>query len=55
MNTHGAGLMWFCLIGGSLLIIPDFGWLGVILAIYIVVIGIRLFDMADRGEPPFDF
>ncbi len=55
MNTHGTGLLWFCCIVGCLLTIPHLGWLGVILAVYIVVIGIRLFDMADRGDWPFNF
>ena len=55
MNTHGAGLVWFSLIGGALLTIPHFGWLSVLLSLGFVVIGIRLFDMADRGDPPFNF
>jgi len=55
MNTHGTGLMWFCLIGGGLLTIPYFGWWGVFFSVYMIVIGIHLFGMADRGDPPFNF
>lgn len=55
MNTHGAELVWFCLIGGGLMTIPYFGWFNILTTLGIVVIGIHLFGMADRGDPPFDF
>ena len=55
MNTHGVGLEWGCLIGGGLLLIPFFGWSGIFMTAYIIFIGLYLFDLVDRGQPPFNF
>jgi len=53
MKTQTAECIWFFLIGAGLSTIPDYGWLGLFITIYTIVLGIFLFGTMSGGDPPF--